>query len=249
MNAKHLRRLPMNMTRFALLLALVLVLALQAEAAEQNKTTGDAKVSTSAAKPNYVPPLRGAPSGRIGGGTRGTTADDAYTLDVLAPDHVGLTTTDQPCLYWYIQKPTTHAIELTLTETGAALPTIEKRLPSPSDGGIQSLCLADMGVRLKQDTPYKWFVSVIPDPDNRSRDIIAGGMIQQRNAPAALQARLHSADACGPVCAYAEEGFWYDSFNIAMKELLRSPGSDQSHVQCASLLEQVGLKEIAAIMK
>src|SRR4051794_27821202 len=41
-------------------------------------------------EPVYQPPMRGAPSGRVGGGTRGA-AGGMPTLDVLAPDHVGLT--------------------------------------------------------------------------------------------------------------------------------------------------------------
>ena len=40
--------------------------------------------------PVYKPPLRGAPGGRVGGGTRGTPRD-LFVLSALAPDHSGLT--------------------------------------------------------------------------------------------------------------------------------------------------------------
>jgi len=55
--------------------------------------------------PTYRPPLRGAPGGRVGGGTRGI-GDEFITLLVLAPNHVGLTVQGQPTLYWYLSKPT-----------------------------------------------------------------------------------------------------------------------------------------------
>ena len=47
-------------------------------AASDNKATASAPV--------YKPPLRGAPGGRVGGGTRGT-GREAFILSVLAPAH------------------------------------------------------------------------------------------------------------------------------------------------------------------
>ena len=57
--------------------------------------TPDAKATASA--PVYKPPLRGAPGGRVGGGTRGT-GREAFILSVLAPAHTGLTSSEQPVL-------------------------------------------------------------------------------------------------------------------------------------------------------
>ena len=54
----------------------------------------DAKV------PVYQLPTRGAPAGRVGGGTRGDK--NVFVLSVLAPDHSALTTSEQPSLYWFI---------------------------------------------------------------------------------------------------------------------------------------------------
>src|SRR5437867_13335867 len=55
---------------------------------------------SAASAPVYKPPLRGAPGGRVGGGTRGTQERDIFVLSVLAPDHTGLTTREQPSLFW-----------------------------------------------------------------------------------------------------------------------------------------------------
>src|SRR5688572_21778645 len=52
--------------------------------------------------PVYNPPPRGAPGGRVGGGTRGPGQRDVFVLSVLAPDHSGLTSSEQPSLYWFI---------------------------------------------------------------------------------------------------------------------------------------------------
>jgi len=47
----------------------------------------------------FRPPSRGAPATRLTGGSRGS-GDATITLDVLAPDETGLTTQEQPSLFW-----------------------------------------------------------------------------------------------------------------------------------------------------
>ena len=94
------------MKRAAILLALAL--ALPAAWAQQPPQ----QASTDADKPPvYVPPQRGAPSRRVGGSSRGA-GDNLPSVMVLVPDHVGLTTSDTPALYWYLSKPTAVRIGL-----------------------------------------------------------------------------------------------------------------------------------------
>jgi len=119
-------------------------------AVEKGKKAPVATVAKAPAdKPTYKPPLRGAPAGRVGGGTRGATERESFSLLVLAPDHVGYTTREQPCLYWFISKPTSYSVELTVTERKAVSPLMEKVLQGPEKAGIQSICLADHGISLK----------------------------------------------------------------------------------------------------
>jgi hypothetical protein len=231
----------MNAVRGVCLMVFVLTLALQADAAEVAKPGGEQGVTSIAARPAYVPPLRGAPSGRVGGGTRGTAESRYMAIEVMAPDHLGMTSKNQPCLYWHIPGSTSLAVEFTVTEAAATSPLLEKKLPSPERGGIQSFCLAESGVSLIPDTPYKWFVALVPDADNRSRDILAGGMIQLSDAPASLRNKVRNAAPSDIVCAYAEEGFWYDSFAAVMETLKAAPGDETALMQRTALLEQVGL--------
>src|SRR6188768_2789907 len=62
-----------------------------------------------------------APAARVTGGSRGS-GDEAVRLDVLAPDETGLTTQEQPSLFWYQSKPAVASFELTLLEEGKAKP-------------------------------------------------------------------------------------------------------------------------------
>jgi len=196
-------------------------------------------------KPLYKPPLRGSPAGRVGGGTRGTERE-SFLLMVLAPDHVGLTIHDQPTLYWFISKPTTYPVEVTVVERNAVQPLLEKILKSPEKGGIQSLRLADYGVHLHPGIQYKWFVTLVTDAAHRSKDILAGGIITLVDAPQSLSAKLESAGSGGAYFVYAEEGLWYDALDAISKMIDARPTNLELHKQRAALLEQVGLSEVVA---
>ena len=51
----------------------------------------------------YKPPARGKPRTRVGGGVRG--GENAPSLQVLVPEHIGQTLSDQPSLFWYVDGP------------------------------------------------------------------------------------------------------------------------------------------------
>jgi hypothetical protein len=91
----------------------------------------------------------------VGGGTRGPGQRDVFVLSVLAPDHSGLTSSEQPSLYWFISNPTSLPIELTVMEPDGIQPILETRLPAPNKAGIQQVRLADYKVHLKPGVAYR----------------------------------------------------------------------------------------------
>ena len=145
---------------------------------EQQKGSPAGKIESSEKKsatvPVYKPPPRGAPGGRVGGGTRGT--DQTFTLSVLAPTHTGQTLQEQPVLYWYLSKAISSPIEFTLADDGIK-PLVETQIKPPFQPGVQKVRLADYGVHLVPGKLYKWFVTLVVDPDRRSKDVLAGGAI------------------------------------------------------------------------
>jgi hypothetical protein len=199
----------------------------------------------SVAFPIYKPPMRGAPAGRVGGGTRG--AGGKYPqVCVLAPDHVGFTVRDQPCFYWYLSSLTDYPIEFTLIENRAINPALEKRIPCPAAPGIQKITPADLGdVRLKRGYKYKWYIAVILDEDHRSKDIISGAEIELVSPGESLRARLNSASKGMLPALYAEEGLWYDAIEAISTLIETNPGDSDLKAMRDSLLEQVGLKGVA----
>jgi hypothetical protein len=211
---------------------------------EQKDKLPPKESTTSVSLPVYKPPLRGAPGGRVGGGTRGIR-DELFTLFLLAPDHVGLTGQEQPTLYWYLSKLTRYPIEVTIIEDQAIYPLFEKRISLPVQPGIQQVRLADYDVHLLPNIEYWWFVSVVPDPDHRSRDILAGGLIERIEISESLRAKLAQAEKGETPQIYAEAGIWYDALMTISDLIDATPNDTVLRKQRAALLEEVGLSEIA----
>jgi hypothetical protein len=233
---------------FALGLLLVASAAARAETAataDANKAAGQTKASSASAGGfGYRPPLRGAPAARIGGGTRGI-GDMTLELVVLAPDHTGLTTREQPTLYWYVSKPVPARLEVTVINDEAIDPALEQVVATPGAAGIQSIDLAHSGTRLEPGLEYRWFVSVVADPGQRSNDVVASGTIQRIEPDAALKGKLAGADERTLARIYAEEGVWYDAIDALSRMIEKSPGDVVLREQRAALLEEVGLQAAA----
>jgi hypothetical protein len=193
-----------------------------------------------AAVPVYKPPLRGAPGGRVGGGTRGS-GREVFVLTVLAPDHSALTVTEQPSLFWYISRSTSLPIEVTLMDLRSTKPVLETRLAAPAAPGVQRIRLADHGVRLEPGVPYRWFVTIVPSSDRRSKDILAGGAIERVQPPEALTAKLAQARKEEAATLYAEAGVWYDALSAISDQIDSAPNDAALRTQRATLLTQVGL--------
>ena len=193
----------------------------------------------------YTPPMRGAPQRRIGGSSRGAETP-LPSVFVLAPDHVGLTTAEQPSLYWYISGPTRVRVEVTLVEEKRVAPLVETPVAPLAGAGVQRLRHADLKVSLEREVEYQWTVSLVPDDRERSSDVISGGVIKRVAPPAGLQEKLAGASREARPRVLAAAGLWYDAIAELSELIEANPGDRVLREQRARLLEQVGLPDAAA---
>ena len=192
----------------------------------------------------YQPPQRGAPQARVGGGTRGT-GGDMPELQVLAPDHVGLTTRAQPTLYWYAHSPVVAHIEFALIDDEAIDPLLEVETGEVKVSGVQHLNLADHNIRLEPGVPYQWSVALVMDADSRSTDVMASGVIELVEPDRAVRSRIAGSRGTDLVAAYANEGIWYDALDTISSMIEAAPGDQELVVIRATLLDQVGLQAMS----
>lgn len=210
------------------------------------QVSDDKQAASSREEGLYQPPQRGAPGGRVGGGTRGPKSD-LPLLWALVPDHVGLSSEVQPRLVWYLSKATAYPLEFTIIDETGVTPIIEKRLSSPTESGIHIIQLADYDLKLEKGKTYQWFVSLISDPEHRSADILAGGMIEVGDVPASLTEDLKNANLVEATKLWAQAGFWYDALGVISTNIQANPSNPEMHFLRASLLEEVDLATPAQV--
>ncbi len=193
--------------------------------------------------PIYKPPLRGAPAGRVAGGTRGPDPKLPY-LCLIVPEHIGLTVSRQPVLFFYQSKASSCPVEFTLIQKQGILPIVEARIAPRGKPGIQPVRLADHGVYLEPNIQYKWFIALVPDAQHRSKDILAAGGIEFIEQQPKIKQALAKAPMSQVPHIYAEAGIWYDAFNALCSLIETSPDDSGLKLKQAALLEQIGLAGI-----
>ena len=191
----------------------------------------------------YRDPFVGAPLMRVDGCTRGV--DDALlTLTVLAPEHVGLTIQEQPTLYWYQSRAANTRFELTILEGDRENALLEVRMESVPTDGIQKFRLSEHGIKLKVGIEYRWTVAMVIDAENRSRDVVASGVIKRVAAPETLAPRL-AKNPQDAAFIYADEGIWYDSLTSLSDLIDQQPRAQKLHELRGIYFLQAGLKNAA----
>ena len=190
------------------------------------------------------PPAGGAPAVRVTGGSRGS-GDAAVTLDVLAPDTIGITTQEQPSLFWFQSKPAKAKFELTVLEEKKVKPIVQVTIERAAKAGIQRLKLSDYNAKLTPGVEYQWVIALVTDPDNRSTDLIASGAIKRIQPTADLTKQLSQSASESQAAAYADAGIWYDALASLSDQIEANPKDKSLRQARSELLKQVGLKAAA----
>lgn len=197
-------------------------------------------------QPLYAPPKKLTPRARVGGDMRGTDGNDPE-VKALVPDHVGLTIKETPVVNWFLSKSTNYEVIVTLRDDRSPKAFQEKAIASPKQPGIYTINFKELGFVLEPNVQYKWFVSVIRDPNQHSNNSVAGGVIERCEFNACMT-ELSPVLTCSSeddVIKNARAGLWYD----AMGCLCNLIDADQKNANLrrlrARLLKDVGLNGVA----
>ena len=197
--------------------------------------------------PVYHPRKGTSVTGRVDGGFRGGKEGEPV-LKVLAPyDHVGETPHKSPALYWYLSERTDYPIYFTLEDSRHWKPVLEVTLKPPTEAGVQIIRLADYDKTLEAgpDIQYRWHLSIVRDPDSRSKDIHAMGIIERVPYDQAIFEQRACRNPRDVFCLYVESGLWYDAVQVISDLILANPRDRVLRLQRAALLDKVGLNDVA----
>ncbi len=196
--------------------------------------------------PLYSPPKKLTPRARMGGDVRGTDSTEPE-VKALVPDHVGLTIKETPIVNWFVSKPTSNQVVVTLRDDRSPKAFQEKTIPSPKQPGIYTINFKELGFSLEPNVQYRWFVSVILDPNQYSHNPVAGGMIERCEFNACVM-ELSPVLTCSSeedVMKNAHAGLWYDAMGC-LCNLIEADSKNEKLIRLrARLLKDVGLNGVA----
>jgi hypothetical protein len=183
---------------------------------------------------------RGWPTRRVGGGSRtGCTlaARPCTPLLALVPDGLLQTASNAPTLFFYvpsIESSEKVQIELVIRDENDRL-VYERTFPTTGREGILEVTLNPSATfpGLEIDRSYHWYLSIIRDPGDRSRDDLVEGWVKRVSPPIASRPLAELTPL--------ERVLWYESAQLwpeTLSELVRLQRSHPGDLQVSRLWQE-----------
>ncbi len=195
----------------------------------------------------------GLPTHRRDGGSRDSLKNclanaENQNLMALIPDKtIGINASATPKLFFYVPEvKNQRTLEFVLRNEQDEL-MYEAFLSTAGDGIMSVEIPRDVSSNLLQnDQNYHWYLSMICDRQQRSRDIVVEGWMRQESIDLATQEQLDFASSTEQAEVYNKQGFWYDALSVLAES--KEGASDQPMVRqkWSEMLESVGLEELAS---
>ena len=192
-------------------------------------TTAEARITFNA------PSGLGVPGRRVAGGARvdNNCLPENKPLTAIVPQsNVGLTTLENPILFFYI--PRTSAPELELVVQTQDKRSVKQIYKPTGKAGVVGFSLK--AATLEVGKEYHWFFAVICNPKQRSEDQVVDGAIKRIQTQPQLITKLKGATPQERGNVYAESGIWYDSLATLAQLLSSRPNDVQLKADWKALL-------------
>ena len=193
----------------------------------------------------------GLPTHRRDGGSRSNNdscvSNSSSSLIALIPRKtVGINASASPKLFFYVPKVKQQkTLEFVLRNERDEL-VYETFFTTEGEGIVSVKIPADVRANsIKQDTNYHWYLSMICNSEERSRDIVVEGWMRQSAIDTVTKQALNNADSIGKAQLYYQEGFWFDALSVLAENYKSQSEKPMVRAKWSELLKSVGLGELA----
>ena len=194
----------------------------------------------------------GLPTHRRDGGSRGNNdscvSNSHSSLVALIPEEkVGINASASPKLFFYVPKVKEQKIlEFVLRNDQDKL-IYETFFTTEGEGIVSVEIPSDVRANLiKKDTNYHWYLSMICNLEERSRDLVVEGWMRQSTINTAVKRELENAEAIVKAQLYHEEGFWFDALSVLAENYQFEVEKSVVRAKWSELLKSVGLEELTS---
>lgn len=187
---------------------------------------------------------------REGGISRGEgcrTESDRQLTAVVPTDAVGSTLSPYPTLFVYVPEIEARAAELILFNEAEDRQLYQAKFALPEVAGVVHFKIPANGDSppLEAGEKYRWYISVICNPNDRSEDLMVDGWIRRIQPDTALATQLETAPLPERPALLAEAGIWNDTLASLAQLLAQNPNDPSLKSDWASVLEAGELDPLA----
>lgn len=195
----------------------------------------------------------GLPTHRRDGGSRGDRDNciansDRRNLVALIPEKtVGINASASPKLFFYVPKASKQqTLEFVLRNEQDEL-MYEAFLTTEGEGIMSVEVPAEVRENLLEtDQNYHWYLSMICNFQQRSRDIVVEGWMRQSTIDVATRQQLDTANSVEQAELYYDRGFWFDALSVLADNAKSETEQPMVRAKWSELLKSVGLEDVAA---
>ena len=172
-----------------------------------------------------------------------------YLTALIPQSNIGVTVFKYPTFFFYIPDANLEGVkraELVLFNNKEEV-VYEKTVKLKSPDSIVSIDLSDSPALppLEVGKSYQWIFSVIFDEEDMSDSAVVAGWIKRVSVDSKLQYKLDTGLPQEKPAIYASNGYWFDALASLAKLRCSYPNDKTFSSDWESLLQQVGLPEIA----
>lgn len=193
----------------------------------------------------------GMPTHRRDGGSRSgndnCVASDRNLVALIPENTVALTASASPELFFYVPKTSQEkTIEFVLRNEADEF-MYEAFLKTNGQGIMSVEIPSEVESKLlKEEGNYHWYLSIICNSQQRSRDIVVEGWIRQSEIGLTLKQKLNTSDAIAQANLYHDRGLWYDALSVLAEQKKAQTNEPSIQAKWTEILESEGLGDLAS---
>ena len=193
----------------------------------------------------------GMPNHRRDGGSRSgndnCVASDRNLVALIPENTVALTASASPELFFYVPKTSPEkTIEFVLRSEADEF-MYEAFLKTNGQGIISVKIPPEVQSKLvTKGANYRWYLSMICNSRQRSRDIVVEGWMRQSKIGTTLKQKLEASDVVAQADLYQDRGLWYDALSVLAEQKKAQAEEPSIQAKWTEMLESVDLGELAS---
>lgn len=191
---------------------------------------------------------QGLPGRRISGGSRSPSTACLITpnqpiIALMPEDNIGLTLSEHPTLWFSLPAVSPDRnIEFGLFDQAGKM-VYEETLVASGEAGLTHLQLPATATPLEVNKNYRWYLSVVCDPQSRSEDLFVTGWIKRIQPDSEVSEQLIHATDQERLSLYEASALWYDELTTLITLRRNDPTAPELAQRWNTLLNSVNLTQ------